>query len=55
MATYKVISDNCTLGNQGSTVTEAELEGINFEALLEGGHLEVVSSKTAKQSNTEGE
>jgi len=55
LASFKVISDNCTLGNQGSTVTEAELEDVNFEALLEGGHLEVVSSKTQKNTNTEGE
>lgn len=55
MATYKIISDNCTLGNQGSTVTEAELEDVNFEALLEGGHIEVVSSKSQKITTTEGE
>lgn len=55
MTTYKIISDNCTLGKQGSTVTEAELDGLNSQALLEGGHLEVVSSKPQKQSNTEGE
>ena len=55
MATYKIISDNCTLGNQGSTVTEAELEDVNFQALLEGGHLEVVSSKSQKTTTTEGE
>ena len=55
MASFKVISDNCTVGKQGSTVTEAELDGLNLQALLEGGHLELVSSKPQKQSNTEGE
>lgn len=55
MTTYKIISDNCTLGKQGATVSEAELDGLNLQALLEGGHLEVVSSKSQKQSNTEGE
>jgi hypothetical protein len=55
MTTYKVISDNCTLGKQGSTVTEAELEDVNLQALLEGGHLELVSSKSTKQTNTEGD
>jgi hypothetical protein len=55
MASFKVISDNCTLGNQGSIVTEAELEDVNLQALLEGGHLEPVSSKPQKNTNTEGE
>jgi hypothetical protein len=55
MQSFKVISDNCTLGKQGATVTEAELEGLNLQALLEGGHLEVVSSKTQKTTTTEGD
>lgn len=55
MTSYKIISDNCTLGKQGSTVTEAELDGLNLQALLEGGHLEPVSSKPQKNTNTEGE
>lgn len=55
MQSFKVISDNCTLAKQGSTVTEAELDGLNLQALLEGGHLEIVSSKPQKQSNMEGE
>lgn len=55
MQSFKVISDNCTVGKQGATVTEAELDGLNLQALLEGGHLELVSSKSTKQSNTEGE
>jgi hypothetical protein len=55
MQSFKVISENCTLAKQGATVTEAELDGLNLQALLDGGHLEVVSSKSTKQTNTEGE
>jgi hypothetical protein len=55
MQSFKVISENCTLAKQGATVTEAELDGLNLQALLEGGHLEVVSSKTQKTTTTEGE
>jgi hypothetical protein len=55
MTTYKISSDNCTLGKLGSTVTEAELDDLNLQALLDGGHLELVSSKPTKQTNTEGD
>ena len=55
MPSFKVISDNCTVGKQGATVSEAELEGLNLEALIEGGHLELVSSKSQKNTTTEGE
>jgi hypothetical protein len=55
MATYKVISDNCTLGKVGATVTESELEGLNLQALLDGEHLEVIGVKTKTQSQVEGE
>jgi hypothetical protein len=51
---YKVISDRCTLGSVGAIVNESELEGVNFQALLDGGHLEAVSKKedAPKQSET---
>jgi hypothetical protein len=55
MTSYKITSENCTLGKLGSTVTEAELHDLNLQALLDGGHLEVVSSKQTKQTTTEGE
>lgn len=55
MATYKIVSDNCTLGKVGATVTESELEGLNLQALLDGGHLEAVGVKTKSQTQLEGE
>jgi hypothetical protein len=35
---YVVLSDN--FGEVGSIVTDEELEGLNVEALIEGGHIE---------------
>ena len=46
MATYKVTSDNFAKGAKGSTVSDADLEGLNISALIEGGHLSEVKSKT---------
>jgi hypothetical protein len=54
MITYKIISDNCTLGKIDATVTESELEGLNLQALLDGGHLETVGVKTKSQTQIEG-
>lgn len=47
MNTYKVISDNFTRAKQGSTVTETELEGLDLQALVDGGHLESIVAKAA--------
>ena len=38
-ATYIVVSDNCTVGTRGTTVTGEQLDGCNVAALIEGGHL----------------
>jgi len=55
MATYKVLSENCTLGKQGDTVNGDELEaqGVNVVALLDGGHLSEVNVKVLKQEPKE--
>jgi hypothetical protein len=46
MATYKVISDNFAKGAKGSTVSDADLEGFNISALIEGGHIAEVKGKS---------
>jgi hypothetical protein len=52
MASYKVISSNFALGNQGDTVDSEALVGCNIPALIEGEHIaEIVSRK--KDSVTE--
>ena len=53
MANYKVMSDNCTLGKQGETISADDLEGFNVDALLDGGHLAEVNVKVFKQDTKE--
>jgi hypothetical protein len=46
MAQYKVISDICSLGSKGDLVDSEKHEGINFDALVEGAHVEPAKVKT---------
>ena len=55
MATYKIISDHTSLGNFGDTVAEKDLEGLNIQALLEGGHLTEVNVRVPKQDTKESD
>jgi hypothetical protein len=53
MTTYKIISDNSTLGNKGALVSESDLVGLNVEALLAGEQLETVTASGRKQDKKE--
>jgi hypothetical protein len=53
MTTYKIISDNTTLGKSGATVSADDLAGLNVDALIAGGHLEPVSASAKKLTKTE--
>ena len=55
MASYKVISNNFALGDQGDTVDSAALVGCNIEALVEGGHIAEVNAKISKSVTSEQE
>jgi hypothetical protein len=55
MANYKVMSENCTLGKQGATLSADDLEGFNIDALLDGGHLAEVNVKVPKQDTKESD
>jgi len=55
MANYKIISENCTLGTQGSNISGDDLEGVNVDALIEGGHLAEVNVKVSKQEPKESD
>lgn len=48
---YRVLSDNCTLGEKGKRVSVDDDE-VNVSALVDGGHLEPVG-KTAKEAVAE--
>jgi hypothetical protein len=47
---YKVLSDNCTLGKVGETVTPADMSDDNLAALVAGGHLEEVKKETKTET-----
>lgn len=59
MASYKVTSSRVAGQVEGSTVSDADLEGLNVAALVEGGHLTPASavreSKTKTDKDTEQE
>jgi len=54
MATYKIISDNTSLGSAGSFVADKDLVGLNVQALIEGGHIEP-ATKSVKQETKESD
>ena len=45
MSEYKIKAGNVTFGKSGETVTDKDLEGVNIEALLEGGHIAATKAK----------
>jgi hypothetical protein len=53
MAQYKVLSARFTGGKVGSLVDSDALEGCNIEALVSGGHIAEVPSKSTKPESTE--
>lgn len=55
MTTYRIKSDNTTLGKQGDTVAGAALDGLNVDALVDGGHLELVLQSTPKRDKHDKE
>jgi len=55
MQQFKVISDNFTLGKQGSTVSESALEGLDLVMLVEAGHLEPMNVKSSNKTTTQAE
>jgi hypothetical protein len=53
MTTYRITSDNTTLGAKGATVDAAALDGLSIDALVSGGHIEPISAPTKKPNKTE--
>lgn len=53
MATYKIIGGLPVAGKKsGETVTDTDLDGVNVEALIEGGHI-APTTKAAKATTEE--
>lgn len=46
MASYKVLSDNFAAGKQNEVLDSSALDGCNIAALIEGGHLAEVNTKS---------
>ena len=56
MNTFIVTSDKLGGLKRGDTVTDKDLEGVNVEALIDGGHLSTYApKKPAKTKDTETE
>jgi len=53
MPNYKIMSNNFSLGKQGDNINGDDLEGLNVQALVDGGHLAEVNVKVSKQEPKE--
>ena len=51
MAQYKVISGMLEGKNVGDIISDAELEGLNIQALIDGEHISAQLSKSSKTSD----
>lgn len=50
---YKVTSERCTLGDVGAIITPTDMSADNLAALVDGGFIEAVTTKSNK-SDAEG-
>jgi hypothetical protein len=55
MSQYKVISQRLGVHKEGDLVSKKDLGGANIQALLEGGHLAEIGSKSNKKLDTKDE
>lgn len=55
MTQYRIASDRVSIGKKGATVAAEDLEGLNIDALIAGGHLEVVSAPSKTKTNNDTE
>lgn len=55
MGQYKIVSNKTTLGEIGTFVSDEALNGLNIEALVDGGHIEASATKTVKQDLKESD
>ena len=48
---YKIVSERCSLGELGAIVVPSDMSADNLAALVEGGHIELVTKSNAKSEN----
>lgn len=53
MTQYRIVSERLTVGKKGATVSADDLAGLNIDALIAGGHLEVAMTPPAKAKPTD--
>ena len=49
MVQFKVVSPRLAGHQQGSLITESDLDGANIAALIEAGHIAEIGSKPSKK------
>lgn len=52
MAQFKVVSSRLVGHEQGSLISEKDLDGANIAALIEAGHIAEIGSKPSKKEPT---
>jgi hypothetical protein len=52
MATYKVTSDRFALAPRGATVSDTELQDLNIDALVAGGHIQEQAKTPTTKTET---
>jgi len=55
MAAYKITSDRFDGKKRGDTVLDSELIGVNIDALISGGHIELARGAKSDKISTESE
>jgi|688.fasta_scaffold70987_6 hypothetical protein len=50
MTTYRIISNNTSLGVPGDTINDEDLAGLSVPALVEGGFIEPIAVKPQPKS-----
>ena len=48
---YRVTSSNFVIGEEGTTLTDEQLEGCGIDALIVAGHLAPETAKSSKASD----
>ena len=51
MAQYKINSERFSLGTQGQIIDDSMLDGANIQALLDGGHLILMTAKKTEDTS----
>lgn len=51
MKQYRITSERVTLGKMGDIINEEALVDVNIDALIAGGHIEIVKAAATNNNN----